>query len=118
MNTFAKLTVTFLFLFVVASPALAQQPGSARDPHHPAPGAETSPPAAAPGVKPETMPMMEMCHRMMEGMGGMRGMPMMSGGPAMDPKERAEMLEMRGEMMKAMGDIMLKHAHRMQGTPK
>jgi hypothetical protein len=29
----------------------------------------------------------------------------------------SQMMEMRGEMMKAMGDIMLKHAKRMQGTP-
>jgi hypothetical protein len=33
----------------------------------------------------------------------------------------AQMMEMRGEMMKAMGDIMLKHARRMRGgspTPR
>jgi hypothetical protein len=30
-------------------------------------------------------------------------------------KEKADMLEMRGEMMKAMGDIMMKHARRMEG---
>ena len=27
------------------------------------------------------------------------------------------MLQMRGEMMKAMGEIMMKHAGRMQGAP-
>jgi hypothetical protein len=43
--------------------------------------------------------------------GGMTGMmPMMSG----DPTQRAEMMAMRGEMMKAMGDIMMKYAERMQ----
>jgi hypothetical protein len=43
--------------------------------------------------------------------GGMMGMtPMMSG----DPKEQAEMMAMRGEMMKAMGDIMMKYAERMR----
>ena len=34
---------------------------------------------------------------------------------AADSKERAAMIEMRGEMMKAMGDIMMKHGRRMQG---
>jgi hypothetical protein len=45
----------------------------------------------------------------------MMGMPMRGGAPPADPKERAAMLEMRGEMMKAMGDIMMKHGRRMQG---
>jgi hypothetical protein len=39
----------------------------------------------------------------------MMGMPM--GG---DPKQQAELMAMRGEMMKAMGDIMLKYAQRAQ----
>jgi len=63
---------------------------------------------------------MEMCHQMMMSHmmgGGMMGMPM--GGEAqMDPKSRAQMLEMRGEMMKAMGDIMMKHAKKMQSAPR
>jgi hypothetical protein len=43
--------------------------------------------------------------------GGMMGtMPMMSG----DPKQQAELMAMRGEMMKAMGDIMMKYAERMR----
>jgi hypothetical protein len=66
---------------------------------------------------------MEMCRQMMgqagmmgggmgSGMigGGMMGMmPMMMSG---DAKQQAEMMAMRGEMMKAMGDIMLKYAQR------
>jgi hypothetical protein len=58
------------------------------------------------------MPMMDMCRQMM---GDMTRMPMMGGAASADPKEKADMLEMRGEMMKAMGDIMTKHARRMQG---
>jgi hypothetical protein len=67
---------------------------------------------------------MEMCRQMMgqagmmsggmgPGMmgGGMMSMPMMMSG---DPKQQAEMMAMRGEMMKAMGDIMMKYAQRMQ----
>jgi hypothetical protein len=47
------------------------------------------------------------------GMGGM--MPMMMN---VDPKQQAEMMAMRGEMMKAMGDIMLKYAQRAQSSAK
>jgi hypothetical protein len=47
------------------------------------------------------------------GMGpGMMGPGMMGG----DPKQQVEMMAMRGEMMKAMGDIMMKYAQRMQST--
>lgn len=42
--------------------------------------------------------------------GGMMGMPMMGG----DATQQPEMMAMRGEMMKAMGDIMMKYAQRMQ----
>jgi hypothetical protein len=58
--------------------------------------------------------MMEMCREMMGGHSAM-GPGMMGGGQSTDPKMMAEMMEMRGEMMKAMGDIMLKHAKKMQG---
>jgi hypothetical protein len=60
------------------------------------------------------MPMMDTCRQMTA---DMMGMPMMGGAAAGGPKERAEMLQMRGEMMKAMGDIMMKHARRMQAAP-
>ncbi len=51
---------------------------------------------------------------MMRGGGmGMMGMPMMGA----DPKTMGEMLEMRAEMMKAVADVMLKHAQRLQQQP-
>jgi hypothetical protein len=64
---------------------------------------------------------MEMCRQMM-GQGGMMGGGMM--GPGMmggmmmggDPKQQAEMMAMRAEMMKAMGDIMMKYAQRAQSV--
>jgi hypothetical protein len=73
---------------------------------------------------------MEMCRQMMGRggmMGGGMGPGMMGGGmmgPGMmggmmmsgDPKQQAEMMAMRGEMMKAMGDIMLKYAQRAQSA--
>jgi hypothetical protein len=46
--------------------------------------------------------------------GPMMGMGM--SGAAMDPKTMSQMMEMRGEMMKAMGDIMMKHAQRMRAA--
>jgi hypothetical protein len=119
------MTSVMLAATVLASATLvsAQQPG------HP-PTAEPRPQAAAPesGVpQPDDQAqpgqhMMETCRQMMghgpmAGMGrarmggGMMGMmPMMSG----DPKQQAEMMAMRGEMMKAMGDIMMKYAERMR----
>jgi hypothetical protein len=66
---------------------------------------------------PAGMPMMEMCRTMMASHGGgmMGGQDMMGGGMMMgDPKMMAPMMEMRGEMMKAMGDIMLKHARQLR----
>jgi hypothetical protein len=46
---------------------------------------------------------------MMGGGFGMSGMMAMS-----DPKAMARMLRLRGDMMKAMGDVMLKHAQALE----
>jgi hypothetical protein len=101
------------------------QPGSA-----PKPGTPTQ---ADQAHQMQHMQHMEMCRQMMMGQPGMTGggmgagmmrdgmmepgmmrmMPMMMGG---DPKQQAEMMAMRGEMMKAMGDIMMKYAQRMQSA--
>ena len=61
------------------------------------------------------MPTM-MCPMM--GGGGMSGMPMMGmmGGNPMDPKATAQMLQLRGEMMKAMGDVLIKHGKTLEGA--
>jgi hypothetical protein len=40
--------------------------------------------------------------------------PMMEGGSHIDPKTS---MQMQGEMMKAMGDIMLKYADRLDASP-
>ena len=120
-----KLSIMFLGIAllgtVTAARVDAQQPATPKDPHHPdtpgasAPATQPAQPASAPGG----MMSMEMCHQMMMShmMGdGMMGiMPMMTGG---DPKQQAEMMAMRGEMMKAMGDIMMKHAKKMQSAPR
>jgi hypothetical protein len=116
MKTFGAFVAGALFAALVVTPAHGQQPGTSSDPHHPQPpaGSSAAPPSApTPGLKGGGMPMMDMCRQMMA---DMSGMPMMGGPAAADPKEKADMLQMRGEMMKAMGDIMMKHARRMQGT--
>jgi hypothetical protein len=102
------LIATAVILIATAGPALAQQPA--------APG----PPRGGPHHGGGMMPM-EMCRDMMmagtsrPGMGhGMMHSGMMAGQAQMDPKTMAQMMEMRAEMMRAMSDIMLKHAEKMR----
>lgn len=115
MSPFGVFVASALLAVVAVTPVAAQAPEASHDQHHPGAQTEAAPPPAsapAPRMKGGAMPMMGMCGPMM---GDMMGMPMMDGAAPADPKERAEALEMRGEMMKAMGDIMMKHARRMQG---
>jgi hypothetical protein len=146
MNTFVgrttmklrRMLVIFLTLSLfVAGAAVAQQPfheHSATSQQHPASAPQSPTPAQADqSHQMPHMQHMEMCRQMMTGQPGMMGggmgagvmregmpgpgmmgmMPMMMSG---DPKQRAEMMAMRGEMMKAMGDIMPKYAQRMQSA--
>jgi hypothetical protein len=41
---------------------------------------------------------------------GMMAMMSMMGSGQMDPKAMARMLQLRGDMLKAMGEVMLKHS--------
>jgi len=68
---------------------------------------------AQPGTTPEhQMPMAGgMCPMMGGGMMPMMGM---MGGQSDSPR----MMQMRGEMMKAMGDIMMKYGKMMEGAPR
>jgi hypothetical protein len=45
---------------------------------------------------------------------GMMGMMSMMGSAQMDPKAIARMLALRGDLLKAMGEVMLKHAKAME----
>jgi hypothetical protein len=59
-----------------------------------------------------------MCPMMSGMMGGQTdpmGMMAMMGGGQMDPKAMARMLALRGDLLKAMGEVMLKHAKDMEG---
>ena len=92
-------------VFLSASAASAQM-------QHPAP-----PPGQAPPGSASQQPMMGMMCPMMGMMrgGGMEGMGMMGGMPNMsDPKAAARMLKLRGDVMKAMGEVMLKHAQALE----
>ena len=108
MSIFRTLAATALLAVVAVASGYAQPATTPQDPHHPDAAKGTAMPGSAP--PPSAGMSMEMCRQMM---GDMMTMPMGSAGP----KERADMLQMRGEMMKAMGDIMMKHAGRMQGAP-
>ena len=45
---------------------------------------------------------------------GMMSMMSMMGSGEMDPKAMARMLELRGDLLKAIGEVMLKHAKAME----
>ena len=98
-------------VFLTASAASAQM-------QHPAPPSPGQAPPGSASQHPMMMqPMMGMMCPMMGTMrgGGTEGMGMMGGMPNMsDPKAAARMLKLRGEMMKAMGEVMLKHAQAME----
>jgi hypothetical protein len=130
------LALAALFVLIAAPTVFGQ--GAHEHPQQ----AQAGPPAGAPPPSPQgpggpvggMMPM-AMCQEMMRGAmmgggnmgggnmgmpmmgGGMMRMPMMGGGAGMDPKMMGHMMEMRADMMKAMADVMLKHARRMQESP-
>jgi len=123
MTTLARLVVAMIVVLAVAGFAEAQQSGHE---HGAAQAGSAGQGAAAPESKADHAQMMAMCRRMMHdspsasgptgprrgmmGGGDMMGMMPMTG----DPKRDAEMMAMRGEIMKAVGDIMVKYAQRMQ----
>jgi hypothetical protein len=114
MKTMGVFAATVLFAALTATPIYAQQPAGPNDYAEPTGGTFSAPSrGSGGGMKGGEMPAMAMCRDLM---GGMAGMPMMEPAGPMDPKQRAAMLEMRGEMMKAMGEVMMKHAHRMHGA--
>ena len=100
-----------------ASGVLAQQSQHQHDADKQPPAASTKPGMPTSGMDGHMAQHMEMCRQMM-GQGSMMGAGMMGMMPmammSSDPKQQAEMMAMRGEMMKAMGDIMLKYAQRAQ----
>jgi hypothetical protein len=115
------LVVAAAALAFTAPVVFAQQPQHQHDPGKQPPVSPATPGMPAGGMDAHMAQHMEMCRQMM-GQGGMMGGRMM--GPGMmggmmmggDPKQQAEIMAMRGEMMKAMGDIMLKYAQRAQSA--
>jgi hypothetical protein len=91
----AAVSVAIVVVFMLVGVTLAQQP--------------------APQAPP--MPGHQHMHGGMCPMMGMMGggmMGMMGGGQADSPR----MVQMRGEMMKAMGEVMIKYGKMMEGTTK
>lgn len=131
MNVMKRLCAALCGLALVvtvAAPAAAQhsgpQPGTP-----PRPGSQ-APPMPMPGGGGMHGGMMGggmmMCP-MMSGMmgGGMMGAGEMTGGGCMmgmmggqaDPKTPARMLQMRGEIMKAVGDVLIKYGKALESQP-
>ena len=101
---------------LLASTAAAQQPGHQNMPM-PMPQAAQQPASGMCGAEDPTKPGMSSM-----GCGGcslMRGMmtgTAPTGMMAAAPNESAKTIQLRGEMMKAMGEIMLKYGKMMEGT--
>jgi hypothetical protein len=103
LNTKVAITILGVMLAVGVPTAWAQSAGGGHHVSAAAPATPHGSEAARDGAMP-----MDMCRQMMAG-----GMPGMGGDQKMDPKMMAHMLQMRGEMMKAMGDVMMKHGKMM-----
>jgi len=94
-------------MFLLASSAAAQSSSGGQMPMSPG-GQQPSP--GMPGMMHQGGMMGGMmCPMMGDGM----GMGMMAGG-TQDPKVTGRLLQIRGEMLRAMGDIMVKHGQAME----
>jgi hypothetical protein len=109
------LAVVALVALTVA-PAAAQPPGQDQG----STGAQ-SPAMPQPHMHGQHMQHHQAMHGMCDMMGGgmmgggmMGGMPMMG----MTGEASARMLQMRGEMLRAMGDVLIKYGKAMEGTSK
>ncbi len=109
-----KITAAVIVSLLVATGAWAQAQHGA--PSTPGQG------QASPAPKAGEHPMMgqgmmgSMSCPMMGGMMGdeMSGQGMMGGMMTSDPKAMARMLKLRGEMLKAMGEVMMKHGRALE----
>ncbi len=130
MNRLVGFLAVVCAVSIVVAPVFAQQPGGA--------GSQPMPPSASggPGMggpmsgmgQAPMMGGMGMCPMMGMMSGGMMGggmsagmmgggmMPMMRMMGQADPKTVAQMLQMRGEMLKAVGDVMIKYGKTMEPT--
>ena len=98
-------------VLMVTAPGFAQQ---APGPHGtPGQGQQPPPPGGMQGGGMMMCPMMEMMGGGARS-GGMMGGGMPTMGGQMDPKTVGRMLQMRGEMMKAIADVLIKHGKAME----
>ena len=78
------------------------------------------PPRMEPGTMGQgmmEMPMMGMmCPMMGRGRMGMGGMMGMMGGGQADPKAMGRMLQVRGDILRAIGEVLIKHGKAMEGA--
>ncbi|MDP9144428.1 MAG: hypothetical protein M3N43_06995 [Actinomycetota bacterium] len=114
--------LAMILIGLVASSAQAQMCGGGPTMAQAGP-AEPSP--GQPSMMGRGMMGQGMCARcMMPATAAMRGGSMepmgmmgLSGDGPTDPKARGQWLQLRGEMLKAMGEVMLKHSQALQQTP-
>lgn len=130
MKRIITMWAPLIVVMLVASPVLAAQHGAGGQmPMGAQPGQQAQPPGQqpmmgggmmGPGMMGAMCPMMSggmmgtmpMMQQMMGGHMDPSGMGMMGGG-ATDPKAMGRMLQLRGEMLKAIGEILLKHGKAM-----
>jgi len=107
------IAVAALLLLSGGSMAVAQM--RPMTPPQPAPGGATGQQSQTPMMSQGMMGGM-MCPMMGQPMMGMGMGPGMMGGMSgmSDPKAQARMLKLHGDMMKAMGEVMLKHGQAME----
>jgi hypothetical protein len=99
-----------------APPGQMQMGGQAGQPQPPGQPPATGGEMMGQGMMSMMTMMHQMMHQMMGGQMGSGGMGMRGtmGGGTMDPKTMGRMLQMRGEMLKAMGDILLKYGKQLE----
>jgi hypothetical protein len=111
MKRLVTIGTGFLALVLIGSPLVlgGQMPMGSQG------GAQEQPSGQQPMMGRGMMGMMcPMMGGMMGGQMDPSGMMGMMGGGQMDPKAMARMLEFRGDLLKAMGEVMLKHAKAME----
>ncbi len=126
MNRIMAVCASLLVVMLIASNALsAEHPAGGQIPMGGQAGQQEQPTGRQPMMGggmmgPGTMgmpcPMMGMMGPMMGGMMDPSGMGMMGmmGGGQMDSKAMRRMLQLRGEMLKAVGEVLLKHGKAME----
>jgi hypothetical protein len=113
MKRWLMVSAVLAALTLTGTTALGAQPQTGG---HMQAGGQQEQPSARPSMMGHGMmgmPMM-MCHMMPQMMGGQMDPLGMMGSDRMDPKMMARMLQLRGDLLKAMGEVLFKHGTAME----